>query len=48
MIVLRTFRECSILQPVFDEPVGNFQEPLKSCGDALKIVDFIGETPNGA
>ena len=47
MKVLRNFRKCSILQPVFDEPVGNFQKPIKTLADALKIVNFIGRVPLG-
>ena len=48
MTVLQTFRECSILLPVFDEPVRNFEKiekRVKSCGDASEIVDFIGRAP---
>ena len=50
MAFLQTVRECSILLPVFDEPVRNFEKiekRVKSFGDVSKMIDFIGRAPNG-
>ena len=51
MTVLHTFRECSILLPVFDKPVRNFEKTenrVKSFVDASEMIDFIGRAPIGA
>ena len=36
------------MQPVFDEPVGNFEKHVKTFPDASKIVDLIGRAPLGS
>ena len=46
MILVRTFRTCSILQPVFHEPVRNLEKHVETFQDASKMVDLIGSATN--